>query len=107
MQLSLARSLSTIQSILNVELRNEGKIAILSFNTPSNLNALTLEMGIKLQEEVAKLSKLDTLRAAIITGTGRAFSAGGDLAFLKERINTSPCKNVVGLFLYNLTTRHA
>jgi enoyl-CoA hydratase/carnithine racemase len=82
MQRSFSR---TISNLLTVELRNEGKIAIIAFNTPSNLNALTLDMGISLQGEIKKLSQMDNLRVAIITGSGRAFSAGGDLAFLKDR----------------------
>jgi enoyl-CoA hydratase len=82
MQRAISRSLS---NLLNVEIRSKGRVAIISFNTPNNLNALTLDMGISLQKEVATLSKMKDLRCAILTGKGRAFSAGGDLAFLKDR----------------------
>lgn len=63
-------------------------------NTPSNLNALTVEMGEEFNTLMTELSSDTSIRAMILSGSGRAFSAGGDLKFLYERSKISAPKNV-------------
>ena len=68
-------------------------VAVLTLNDPDKLNAMTAAMGDAVTDAVAAL-QLDTdLRALVITGAGRAFSAGGDMAFLDERRRDSPTSN--------------
>ena len=55
----------------------EGGIARLTLNRPERLNSFTVQM----HEEVADaLSKLDGARVLVLTGAGRGFCAGQDLA---------------------------
>ena len=49
------------------------------------MNALTEPMGDALTEVVTTLKDDTTVRAAVLTGAGKAFSAGGDLEWLLAR----------------------
>jgi 2-(1,2-epoxy-1,2-dihydrophenyl)acetyl-CoA isomerase len=53
--------------------------ARLTLNRPDRLNAFTAQMHAELRE-VLDASAADGLRALVLTGAGRAFSAGQDLA---------------------------
>jgi enoyl-CoA hydratase len=60
--------------------KNEG-VATITFNRPEARNALTPEMLCRLADAIADFAADDSIRVAIITGTGeKAFCAGGDLA---------------------------
>lgn len=63
----------------------ERGIAVLTFHNPDRLNAMTEPMGQALCSEVSALRRRGDLRAAILTGAGRAFSAGGDLGMIASR----------------------
>lgn len=86
-----AAAASTEQTIL-VDRRPNG-IVVLKFNRPSSLNAMTVRMGEQFQEIVQQLTKDDDVRCIVLTGEGKAFSAGGDLEFLLSRCNDSPHSN--------------
>jgi len=60
-------------------------VAILTFNDPQRLNAMSQAMGEAFATCVATLGSDETLRAVILTGAGRAFSAGGDLGMIQQR----------------------
>ncbi|ORZ39982.1 ClpP/crotonase-like domain-containing protein [Catenaria anguillulae PL171] len=80
-------------------------VVTLSLNRPSTLNALTAPMGDAFTATLADLARDPNLRALILTGTGRAFSAGGDLDFLRNRMHASnletqrPCVHSMRGFL--------
>jgi enoyl-CoA hydratase/carnithine racemase len=59
------------------------RYAIITLNRPERLNALGGAMREEIREAVADISADPNIRAGILTGTGRAFSAGADL---KERV---------------------
>jgi len=63
----------------------EGPIAWIIFNDPDQLNALSEEMGIQIQRLVPKINKDKSVRVVVLTGSGRAFSAGGHLDIILER----------------------
>ena len=65
-----------------VEIERRGAIALLTLNDPARLNAMTEAMGRGLESAVAELRGSDSLRAVVLSGAGRAFSAGGDLKML-------------------------
>lgn len=64
-------------SLLEVEYKNEA--AWLTLNSPDNMNALSLEMLSEIEKAVDSLATDHSVRCVILTGEGRAFSAGGDL----------------------------
>ena len=62
----------------------KGAVGILSLNRPKVLNALSHEMQKELLHFIREASADDSLRVLILTGKGRAFSAGGDLNMFKQ-----------------------
>jgi enoyl-CoA hydratase len=60
-------------------LRTGGVAALLSLNRPESLNPLDGECMAALRVAVDEVGEDDSVRAVLITGKGRAFSAGGDL----------------------------
>jgi len=60
-------------------LEQDDGLAILRLNRPERLNALSAGMMQRLSVEVPRLAAAGEIRAILITGTGRAFCAGGDV----------------------------
>ena len=56
-----------------------GKIAYITLNRPSKLNAMNPEMSSELDKVWVDFQNDDNLWTAIITGAGRAFCAGADV----------------------------
>ncbi|MEU4311028.1 enoyl-CoA hydratase-related protein [Nocardia sp. NPDC024068] len=63
-----------------VLLERDGEIAILRLHRPDRLNAFTDEMCERIIATMDEIDADDTVRAVVITGSGRAFCAGADLA---------------------------
>ena len=53
--------------------------ATITLNRPEAMNAITVVMLGELADALAKIATDPSIRAVIITGEGRAFSAGVDL----------------------------
>lgn len=70
-----------------LDLTRDGYVALLRLNRPDNLNAWNQQMRDELRDAVASLVADDTLRVAVVTGTGRAFSAGEDVRGMKGLID--------------------
>lgn len=70
-------------STVDVEVVEEGEIALVGFNRPQALNALNSQFAEDLGKAVDQLNDEEKIRAVIVTGKGRAFCAGGDLAEFK------------------------
>jgi len=83
-----------MSNLVTTKFVDDGKIALITLNNPAKLNALTEPIGDALTEEVNTLRKNTDLRAAILTGAGKAFSAGGDLNWLLERHHDTPENNI-------------
>ncbi|MXP23551.1 enoyl-CoA hydratase [Gordonia sp. HNM0687] len=60
-------------------LERDGDVAIIRLNRPDRLNAFTHQMGEELIAVFDETDADDSVRAVVITGTGRAFCAGADL----------------------------
>ena len=63
---------------LRVQCSDEG-FATIAFNRPDKLNTLSIALRRELQQAVAALEADPAVRVLILTGTGRAFTAGLDL----------------------------
>src|ERR1700759_1337035 len=59
-------------------------IVKITLNRPDKLNALNVELGEALVHAVLRTVEDRSVRCVVITGAGRAFSAGGDIAVLRE-----------------------
>jgi enoyl-CoA hydratase len=62
-----------------LELQSEGGVATLTLNRPATLNSWNQKMRDEMREAVRGLVGDDALRVLVITGEGRAFSAGEDV----------------------------
>ncbi|MFW0783339.1 enoyl-CoA hydratase-related protein [Gordonia sp. CPCC 206044] len=60
-------------------IERDDEIAIIRLNRPDRLNAFTFQMGEDVQAALDETDADDSVRAVVITGTGRAFCAGADL----------------------------
>lgn len=59
--------------------KKEDNIALITLNRPDNLNAINFKLASELERIVDEIANDDSIRVVIITGAGRAFSAGADV----------------------------
>jgi len=60
------------------EVRNQ--VAYITLNRPDKLNAFTQQLNKEIQTAIKSASRDKDVRALVITGAGRAFCSGEDLA---------------------------
>ena len=72
-----------------IELRVQDRIATITLDRPSRLNAFTVPMQQELCEAFDRIDADDDVRAVIVTGRGRGFCAGADLAVGGDTFDTS------------------
>ncbi len=60
--------------------KHEDGVATLILNRPDKLNALNTDLAVALNETLGRIATDKNIHAMILTGAGRAFCAGGDLA---------------------------
>lgn len=58
----------------------ENNLVCLTLNRPEKFNSFNREMAITLQQELDKCMRDESVRAIYLTGSGKAFCAGQDLA---------------------------
>lgn len=63
----------------SIEIRIENNIAWITLNRPEVFNSFNREMALSLQNKLDECSSDATVRAIVITGSGKAFCAGQDL----------------------------
>lgn len=69
-----------------VKLEKQGRIATLTLNRPEKMNPLgMLGDGEDFAAACTEINNDDEIRCAILTGAGRAFSAGGDIDAIIEK----------------------
>jgi enoyl-CoA hydratase/carnithine racemase len=66
--------------------RRDGSTTWLEFDRPQCLNAFTVAGYRGLREALDRLAADDTVRVVVLTGRGRAFSAGADQSLLDEAL---------------------
>jgi enoyl-CoA hydratase/carnithine racemase len=72
-----------------IDVRDEG-YGIVSLDWPKQKNALGPSEATELAEAIARVAASDSINALIITGTGGAFCAGGNIKGMVERANMPP-----------------
>jgi enoyl-CoA hydratase/carnithine racemase len=58
---------------------------LITLNRPEKLNALSKELLADLRDELARAEADDTVHCVVLTGAGRAFAAGADIADMLAR----------------------
>jgi enoyl-CoA hydratase len=76
----------------DVVLRRDGNVSVVTFNKPDILNAIDARCGQALIDRLREADADPDTGAIVLTGAGRAFSAGGDIRNmgkqpLVERVN--------------------
>lgn len=67
--------------------RNAG-VGTITLNRPEKLNAFAGRMREEIAEAVRQMSDDDAVRVLVITGAGRAFCAGADIAYMQQLLST-------------------
>src|SRR2546423_14037589 len=68
----------------NILVEAEDGVGIITLNRPDKLNAMNRLLSRELHDAVEKLDGDDAIGCIVITGAGRAFSAGGDIHEQRE-----------------------
>src|SRR5437879_5072859 len=68
-------------SSLVLEQRENG-VAVLTLNRPDRLNALNKDLSVALNAALGSIATDKHVNVVVLTGAGRAFCAGGDLAVI-------------------------
>ncbi len=73
----------------HIRLEIDGEIGTLTLDRPKVLNAMSPDLIAELVTAAGWLADRAPLRALIVTGEGRAFSAGGDVTWFKRGLEES------------------
>jgi len=68
----------------HVSVHSHDGIALIQLNRPDKLNAIGALMRAQLSDAIKRAERDDDVRVVVITGTGRAFSAGGDIGEMDQ-----------------------
>jgi len=74
--------------VVLVEIR--GPVALVTLNRPDKLNALDYGLIDRLMAELDAIEAHDGVRAVVLTGAGRAFSSGADIAGFAPSVRRDP-----------------
>ncbi len=84
--------------------RRSGLVLTLTLNRPDKRNALSADLVTALKDALAEAATDDAVRVIVLTGAGKAFSAGADLAALgalqtaSAEDNLADSRHLAGLF---------
>ncbi|HLC30426.1 MAG TPA: enoyl-CoA hydratase/isomerase family protein [Dehalococcoidia bacterium] len=62
-----------------IKVEKADRIAVLTLNRPEQLNTINRTMHLELEEVFEDVARDEDIHVAVLTGAGRAFSAGGDM----------------------------
>ncbi|MGG3471167.1 enoyl-CoA hydratase [Neobacillus pocheonensis] len=72
-----------------VNIKIEGRVATVEMNRPESLNAMDTDVIKGLVCNLKEISESDDIDIVVLTGKGKAFSAGGDIKTMLSDINES------------------
>ena len=70
-----------------VELAIEDTVAVVTLNRPEVRNAINDALRAEFVATLEKVAADQSIRAMVLTGSGKGFCAGGDISGMKERLN--------------------
>lgn len=73
----------------------ENMISTITFNRPASFNSFNRELVDDVLEALEEVKNNDEVRVIILTGSGKAFSAGGDLFYLQQLNNPVEARNFI------------
>lgn len=77
----------------NIRFEKSGAVARITLNRPEKLNAFVSTMREEIYEALCQCED-ETVRAVILTGTGKGFCSGADVRFLAEVRNTNDAESL-------------
>jgi len=83
-------------------IEEEDNIFKITMNRPEAMNALSTDLAMELIQVFEDLTNKENIRAVILTGSGRAFSAGGDVKQMLTVVGTdAPSQFRLALDIYH------
>jgi enoyl-CoA hydratase len=74
-----------VEKYNTITVEHSERVAILTFNRPEVLNALNTEVITESLAAVSALSEDDSVGVVVLTGAGKAFVAGADIAEMRDK----------------------
>jgi enoyl-CoA hydratase len=81
-----------MNDVLTMEV--EDQVALLTLNRPEKLNAMNNALLAAILATLDEIELDTTIRVVVITGAGRAFSAGADIAAFRRHLEAGPAEAV-------------
>ena len=89
----------------SIEVAADGPLRIVTLNRPENLNATNHELHQGIADIWPQIDADPEARVVVLTGAGRAFSAGGDFTYLDELTKDSALRRQTLVDGRNIVTR--
>ncbi|WP_454720099.1 MULTISPECIES: enoyl-CoA hydratase/isomerase family protein [Cupriavidus] len=70
-----------------IALETQDGVAVLTLNRPDKRNAITDDMRSELIDALERVTAAREIRALVLTGSGKGFCAGGDVAGMQKRMD--------------------
>ena len=74
--------------------QRDGHVATITYNRPEALNAINAELRADLNAAWTRFRDDDEAWVGIVTGAGRAFSAGADLRWMRRMVDYGEAENI-------------
>ncbi len=81
-----------MSEVMRFELK--GQVALLTLDRPEKLNALSNELLAAIVDALDRVELDTAVRAVVVTGAGRAFSAGADITAFRRHMEAGPAEAV-------------
>ena len=90
-----------------IELAVESGVATLALNRPDKRNAMNDAMRAQLIEALERVAADKAVRALVVTGNGKSFCAGGDIAGMEQRMGAPAGEVAFNGWTRQLRVHHA
>jgi 2-(1,2-epoxy-1,2-dihydrophenyl)acetyl-CoA isomerase len=81
------------ENVILTEVRD--RVATLTLNRPEKLNAVNAQLLVEAAAALKKWSRDPEIGAIVVTGTGRAFCAGGDVSMMAREDDTATLEHKI------------